>query len=114
MRHGDLSKEVIVVHVDYANKISIERWLKSIFPASKRHRLIEPAMKQSLLLEGFYDKDVAKFWHIRWLLREEFLCSWNLKTISWRTISKGKDEILEIITASQLIIFAFYFFMIPC
>jgi hypothetical protein len=76
--------------------------------------LIELAMKQSLLLEGFYDKDVAKFWHIQWLLREEFLCSWNLKTISWRTISKGKDEILEIITASQLIIFAFYFFMIPC
>lgn len=31
MRHGDLSKEVIVVHVDYANKISIEKVVKEHF-----------------------------------------------------------------------------------
>ena len=50
MRHGDLSKEVMVIHVDYANKISVEGWLESIFPASKRHRLIELAIKAKFVI----------------------------------------------------------------
>ena len=32
MRHGDLSKEVMVIHVDYANKISVEGVVREHFP----------------------------------------------------------------------------------